>query len=67
MFVQPYHLLMPEIQSNNRTVLFTLSFSCILITETPALFYVSVLISTFLYTHTQNDCVNVNNFGLFFT
>ena len=41
-----------EIQSNNRTVLFTSSFACIFITETSALFHVSAM-STILYIHTH--------------
>ena len=44
---------MSEMQQNNRSVLLTLSFSCILITETPAFFYVSALILTISYTHTH--------------
>ena len=44
---------MSEMQSNFKSALLALPFSCIFITATPLLIYVSALISTILYIHTQ--------------
>ena len=51
-FTTPLFFLL-EIQSNFKSVLFALSFSCTFITETSALFPASTLMSTILYIHTQ--------------
>ena len=70
-FYRPIFSLHQKIQSNSKTILFKLSFSCIFITETSALIHILPLISTILCIHKKIYNIFViqifNNFWLLLT
>ena len=52
-FTTPFFLQCQRYKLIFKSVLFALSFSCVFVTETSALFHVSTLISTILYIHNK--------------